>query len=388
MIREDLLDLKYYLNSLSLFMRESYGISEQTKTFHSLLVQVNEYYDEFFEELDFFNHDALGEMLDKIGAIFGCSRKFTIPIYDETNIMEIVNYAQIDLNDDEYLIYIKTQAIKQYFDGSREMLQRLYSTYEDGKVKPGILDLVFLYTTEEDESGAICTIRWDTDITSGDLPLLFENGYLTIESLGIRYRRQITSLSGLAYYAKLAYSLVGYSEEPSDWATSDAYCKIMATGQATSVWDSTKTYAKVGINEYAIIPNEPANWQSSFSQYVIVTITPKSAGEAYVPGEFYKAPTLGQMVYGRMVCSPLSQEPSDWSAGGYYSVYGTATSVWLDENDYAVLSGSDYVLVPSEPANWETAYSDYVVLHSTDGSETFSPGNFYGKPVRKGGLYA
>ena len=82
MINELLLDLKYYFDRLSKFMRESQGISGQVETFFSLLKQVDSYYDEFFSELHYtFDLNAKsenaeitpakGELLDSIGAVFG-----------------------------------------------------------------------------------------------------------------------------------------------------------------------------------------------------------------------------------------------------------------------------------------------------------------------------
>ena len=64
MIREDLLEFQYYLERLSKFMQESYGITGQVETFFQLLAEVNRYYDEFFAEMDCFRKGSSGNPED------------------------------------------------------------------------------------------------------------------------------------------------------------------------------------------------------------------------------------------------------------------------------------------------------------------------------------
>lgn len=315
MIRKDLLELQYYFNRLSKFMQESYGITGQVQTFWSLLKQVNDCYDDMFKRMDLFQVNKKegesypnpeGELLDKIGAIFGCEREFTVPIYDPSNPLEIEDYAQISLTDSEFIDYIKTQAIKQNFDGSRGTLQSLYSTYVNGVAKPGLVDLRFLYITEDmsgSNESAVCVIRWDIENPSDNMRILFENGYLTVESLGILYKRVVTNFNNLAYY-----------------------------------YDGV---------------SDP---------------TPQNR-------------------YAQTLCSLLESEPADWANGGYYSVIGNATSTWDPSEIYAVLSGSDYLLIPNKPSNWPDFYSNCKVLAKTDGSETYAANTYY-EAETVGGLYA
>lgn len=300
MIKELLLDFQYYLNRLSKFMQESYGINEQVRTFHSLLKQVDNYYNQFLNQLDIMNTIPEGEMLDKIGAIFGCYRNFTIPIYDPVNIYEIVDYGKINLNNKDFLTYIKTQIIKQNFDGTREELQKLYSTWKSNYIQKGIVDLVFLYTTEVSQNGAICTIRWDTQNPSVNMRLLFENGYLTIESVGVLYKRQITNFNNLAYYyldnetptpqnyyTQTTYNIL--TSEPSDW-TSGGYYKL-SSSTPTSSWDNRKVYVKVINGDYVLIPHKPTNWDSIYSSCYILDETVGT--ETFAQNTYYEADILG-----------------------------------------------------------------------------------------------
>ena len=387
MIREDLLEFQYYLDRLSKFMQESYGICGQVETFWSLLKQVNDYYDEFFTKSDFFNEKPEGDMLDKIGSIFGCRRNFTIPIYDVSDPFKIDDYAQIDLDDDDFLNYIKTQVIKQNFDGTRETLQQLYSTYINKQIKKGMIDLRFLYTTDSEEDGAICTIRWDTDNPSENMRLLFENGYLTVESLGILYKRAIVNFNRIAFYANPSYLRLTTSNAPSDWSTaSSKYFSVQEQGPATDEWDPEKTYAIKTENGYAVQANQPSNWSDCYQKYVIVEIT-SATGETYAPNSFFLISSGDNSKYEKTDCVLLSEQPAGWAKGGYYSLSSEQpASSWDPSKIYAKQDSSDYVIQRNQPSNWEDVYSSYVILEKTDGSETFAQNTYY-EGHSTGGLY-
>ena len=390
MIREDLLEFQYYLDRLSKFMQESYGITGQVQTFWSLLKQVNDYYDEFYKQLDFMHNAPEGEMLDHIGEIFGCQRHFTIPIYNASDSMQIDDYAQIDLDDDDFLTYIKTQVIRQNFDGTRETLQKLYSTAVDGIEKKGLLDLRFFYITENRQSGAVCTIRWDSEGPSENMRLLFENGYLTVESLGIRYRRVIVNFNRFASYAQNAYFSVNLSSAPSDWATAEGkYYSIQDLGPATYDWDPEETYAMKTDNGYLVQANKPTNWETSYSSYRRVSITPKTT-EAYVSGAFCYLPPQAQSKYAETECSLLESEPADWPKGGYYFESSESPAPqWDSDKIYAKMTEGGYVIVDHEPSCWAGLgdYSEYAILEKTSGSEAFAPDTYY-KGTTIGGVYA
>lgn len=305
MIREDLLEFTYYLKRLSKFMQESYGIDEQVKTFWAQLKQVDDYYNTFFEELDVFNHTySIGneeEMLDKIGAIFGCFRKFTIPVIDGNGL--ITGYEEVNLNNSDFLQYIKTQIIKQNFDGKRETLQKIYSTYVDGKIIKGLTDLEFIYATV-DGSPATCTIYWATENPSPNLLILFENGYLTIESLGIEYRRIQTNINNLAYYyldpetpkssnyyAYLEYALT--TSQPSDWSSNyEDYYTVIASLNSNPTWDDTNDYYKKVGDDYIFIECKPVCWDTDYNTFYIL-MPMKNTSSTWSANTYYKETDLG-----------------------------------------------------------------------------------------------
>lgn len=315
MIRQDLVELQYYLNRLSKFMQESYGINEQVETYFSLLDQVNSYYDQFFDQLDFMNINSSinpeGEMLDHIGAIFGCRRSFTIPIYSADDPYEIEDYEHVDLNNDEYLIFIKTQVIKQNFDGTRGTLQKIYATYIDDEItSEHLIDLIFLYIMDP-ENPLHCHIYWDIDDPSENLKILFENGYLTIESLGIVYTRSAQNVHDISYYTEKSYPeewtdpteypntrfaierFVLLSSKPSDWDSNyTQYYKISSTS-TTSTWDEDNIYYinSTNKNKQAY---KPLNWETGYSGYGIME---KNESSTYASNTYYKLERIAGGLY-------------------------------------------------------------------------------------------
>lgn len=199
MIREDLLEFKYYLDRLSMFMKQSYGINEHIEIFYQQLYQVNKCYDELIATLQIFNRnpddEILSDTLDNLGNIFGCYRKFTINYIDSNNNPV---YKEINLEDDnDFLVYIKCQIIKQNFDGTFGQLQTLYSTENQNGLVPLKLTYVISRANSLD-----CDIYFDNNGNfSQDIKDLFLAGYLSIESMGIKYTRHLENTGGIAMFA-------------------------------------------------------------------------------------------------------------------------------------------------------------------------------------------
>ena len=318
MIRKDLLDFQYYLNRLSKFMQESYGINEQTEMFYSFLKQVNDVYDDMLKDLNIFssNEDEVkGEILDKIGAIFNCQRRFTIPLYENNeDPMEITGYANINLADDkDYLTYIKTQIVKQNFKGTREELQKLYTTYVNNILKEdSILDLQFIYITNPTNM-ATCDIYWNEANPSEQLKLLFDNGYLTIESLGIRYSRNTLVINDLGFYYVDGAEEKSYNKfaiekylhldsEPEDWATAENKYFIITNAEDVPVdsqtgdpepWDNDNIYATVDDNDYIYQPYQPIRWKYNYTGYKILTLRPKTSEDIFSSSNSYEYNVIG-----------------------------------------------------------------------------------------------
>lgn len=190
MIREDLLEFQYYLDKLSMFMKESYGITEQVEIFYRQLYEVNIKLDYFFSKLNIFENqiEIPHDILDVIGSIFGLYRQFTIQVNNQD--------IQIDLNDEDFLTYIKCQIVKQNFKGTYEEIKKLYTTDDTQALYTG---MNFIYNLTE---SMLCRIyfsnytNYDTDIQN-----LFLAGYLTVESMGISYQRVLQNIGNLSMFA-------------------------------------------------------------------------------------------------------------------------------------------------------------------------------------------
>ena len=380
MIRKDLLDLQYYLDRLSKFMQESYGIDKQVETFQTLLKQINEYYDRYFEELNFFKYDEYeegSELLNMIGKVFNCERSFTLPIYDVNNPLTIIGYESVDLNNDEYLMYIKTQVIKQNFDGGRETLQKLYSTYINGQNHPGILeDFYILYTTP---ANARCEIRWNAENPSENLRKLFENGYLTIESMGIMYTRSIENFNKFAYFEIQYADLVKVEPSPFDPTN---YYKISAT-QPTSTWDSSKIYAKLVNGRYVILDEEPVNWADIYQNCVI--LEQGSAGDVWAADTYYSiTPENDYNKFAQDKYIRISTQPADWGTGKYYSISAAAATptAWDPTKTYGSNDSGNWIIIANEPVNWVAGvYSGKGILTITEvvSGTPFMPNTYFRK---------
>ncbi len=328
MIREDLLEFQYYLDRLSKFMQESFGINEQVRTFHSLLVQVDDFYNKFFRDISIFDSYYIGPnrniLLDKLGSIFGCQRHFTIPEYDPARWNVIIGFLDIDLEDEDFLVYIKAQIIKQNFNGTREELQTLYTTYEDGKLKKGILDLIFYYLQSPTETSAECYIYWSMDKEySQNLQNLFLNGYLTIESMGILYHRSTADIGNFLTFAK-------YMEEN----------QYQPTPPFTPV--NPKEFNCFAYNGYNLLHDKPDDWDENYQDYADIQATQLSEGD-----------------------------PHGWEDDDYYE---------------SRLDGS-YVKLTNEPSNWEDIYTNYYTLSITSAPSTWAADTYF-EHLEYGGEFA
>lgn len=314
MIRDDLLEFQYYLDRLSKFMQESYGINDQVKTFHSLLKQVNDFYDQFFEDIKIFNQYYVGPnrnlLLDKLGSLFGCYRKFVIAKYNPFQPTQIIGYLPIDLNDSDFLTYIKTQIVKQNFNGTREELQTLYSTYVDGQYKEGILNLLFYYIDRIGDASAQCNIYWNPDETpSESLQNLFLNGYLTIESMGITYWRNIVNIDDFEsftevdssgnpidpqsynYFAYDGYNLL--TAKPTDWDEDyTKYYTLQATQNTSNQWIENTYYELIDGNKYSLLFVKPSNWDTAYENFFTIVVTPNSSS-TFASNTYYGYVKLG-----------------------------------------------------------------------------------------------
>ena len=190
MINKDLLNFDFYKNSLSLFLKQSYGIVERDKILFDILKNVDLSIEKTFNYLDIFYYKSDSDnyisknsvsgktliWLDFIGYFLGISRKFYI---EET---------LIELNDLEFLTYIEAIIEKFNFDGTYENVWKVYNGYpanEEVVRTSFLLKLNIIFTTDQTNK-AVCNVYMNKT-GSANLDFLFEKGLLTPQSLGIHY---------------------------------------------------------------------------------------------------------------------------------------------------------------------------------------------------------
>ena len=180
------------------------------------------------------------ELLDKVGSIFNCSRTMTIKCssltteqvtvenpddpsetfsynYEKYDNLEPTSIADIEgensttkyiiLNNLNYLIYIKMQIRKQYFNGTREELAAIYFAEDTKYMSEYDLQIYYItqYNTTQytNPNPATVVIYWATgssNVFTPTMRYLFLNGLLTIESLGINYDKLIDNITMIAYF--------------------------------------------------------------------------------------------------------------------------------------------------------------------------------------------
>lgn len=203
LIPSRLLGYGYYIDLLTLLLKNSYGVPQQTTLFVDIINNFNDTEVNIFNLLGKYNEngtwqlnidgiDELDEndsdLLDKIASIVGASRYY--PFIDGK------------LNNRELFILICMQIVRNNYDGTRYWLDETYSLVND------ITGVSIKYYTDDSEQ-ATCNLILDTStISEGgeikpeyeNIVKLFDNGYLTIRSLGIKYNLQELNLGNNGYF--------------------------------------------------------------------------------------------------------------------------------------------------------------------------------------------
>lgn len=188
MLDEGLLDWKYYTNSLSLFLKRSFGMLEHFRLYYDILKLIDDEESKIFDGLNIFNEnydlDLATDILDKIGLILNVKRKFQV-VVDETS-------HDLNLSNDELLLLIKAQIIKNHYDGTYIQYKSLY---ELANIP------VIIYTDNNHSATVNCFLNYDGSVEITDnIKYMFQAGYLSIESLGISYVYSITNINLFAKF--------------------------------------------------------------------------------------------------------------------------------------------------------------------------------------------
>lgn len=192
MIIEKLKNFTYYYNKLPMYLRNSETFPEHFRIWVEIIQGMDNYADDMLGLVEVFDLNYLtkygnicDDFLDKLGALYGVSREFSVKYEEEveqggtTQVVEVTKY--LSLSQNEYIILLKTQIIKNFFDGTYEQIYEFY--------KKSNLPIVYI-TLNEGECNVILwkNILKSINSNSENIIDMFKSGLLTIESIGVSYK--------------------------------------------------------------------------------------------------------------------------------------------------------------------------------------------------------
>lgn len=186
-IADELKSFSYYRNKLPMYLQQAEGFDEHFRIWYDLLVGENSepnpygvvgFGDTIFALLNIFDIDYLvkfpdaeNKTLDLIGKLFGVSRSFDVQ-YTKLG----VQYREhLDLNNEEFLILIKTQIINNYCNGTQKQISNYY--------REANLPIYAITHTP----GSAEVDLYLSRVLSDNIMAMYWAGMLTIKSVGISY---------------------------------------------------------------------------------------------------------------------------------------------------------------------------------------------------------
>lgn len=170
----------------SVAIKEFKGVSP---TSDLLLYLLNIYDDDFLNVITALNgYDNTGEtdILNKIGNLFGLKREFSFEYY-ESSTSSVPTSTVVKLNDEEFLLLIKAQIIRNYCNGTYEQAMTYYMD----------ANLQILPVYNIDDYAVVDAYLNENESLTDNISKLFKGGFLTIEHLGVRYTYTITNVINL-----------------------------------------------------------------------------------------------------------------------------------------------------------------------------------------------
>lgn len=231
MLKEKLTEKKYYLDNMSMFLKESYGIEEQLNMFVDWLKSMDNLADVSISCLDIWNPNYKNDLkrkisndedfkpLDNLASLIGISRETKISYYDKEKkekVYEILHFSNDDLID---LIIINI--IQNNYKGTTKELIDLYQK----KLKYNIYIVPSLKNLTTYNS-AYCDVylevtRSDGTTISENIQKMFKYSNLFLRSLGIEYNALLTTDISSILRLDTTYSGTQYAVYPDDFIPSD-----------------------------------------------------------------------------------------------------------------------------------------------------------------------
>ena len=192
---DKLKDFDYYLKKCPMYLRNSESFVEHFRIFYDLLINEVNASEELLSLINIFDPEyeekfitgeipLASDILEKLGNLFNLSHNFS------------VNYGgneyQLNLTDQEFLILLKAQIIKNYSNGSYEQMKELYN-------KLG-WKIVFMSDVSANVRAIYITFDNVEDELSENLEHCWKAGLLTIQAMGINYSYSINEYQGVGYW--------------------------------------------------------------------------------------------------------------------------------------------------------------------------------------------
>ena len=128
-------------------------------------------------DVENFDYGDASDILDKIGALFGVTRRFNLT-YDVEGVETTTTFS---LSNYTFLTLIKAQIVKNYCEGSQQQIQQYYQS----------CGLPILVTTDDNTTCSLvlslASLPQMTQTDQDDIIALFYSGLLTIDCVGVSY---------------------------------------------------------------------------------------------------------------------------------------------------------------------------------------------------------
>lgn len=194
MLNEKLRSEQYYLDKLSLFLKNSYGIKEQVRLFWELLTDMATSIDDVFNALKLEDDVDVDDTLDVLAEIVGCRRDLDVEIIHEGLTIN----KTIHLTNKELIRFIKTKIIQNNYSGS---YIDFVNNYNSISLEVIALDDANVSGLSQQILNAGADINSDdaSGISSND-KYMFLSGNYSIKSVGITYEFSVGELELIAIW--------------------------------------------------------------------------------------------------------------------------------------------------------------------------------------------